>query len=101
MVLRWIWHGSITVVWCAVHGHHPSDAAVHRARAPWYTTKTDPSLADMLAKLRRVIIAARFLPVTQAPRQTPKSRPSTMPGPKQASNTQLDHTGPARTAKVE
>ncbi|MFF4148232.1 hypothetical protein ACFY0A_44960, partial [Streptomyces sp. NPDC001698] len=31
----------------------------------------------------------------------PKSRPSTKPGPKQASNTQLDHTGPAKTAKVE
>ncbi|MEV6674801.1 transposase [Streptomyces sp. NPDC051162] len=55
---------SITVVWYALHGHHPSDAADHRARAPWYTTKTDPSFADMLAKLRRVIIAARFLPIT-------------------------------------
>ena len=32
----------------------------HRARAPWYTTKTQPSTADMAAKLRRVIIAARF-----------------------------------------
>ncbi|MFE6752758.1 hypothetical protein ACFVDQ_04070 [Streptomyces sp. NPDC057684] len=55
---------SITVVWYVLHGHHPSDAADHRAQAPWYTTKTDPSFADMLAKLRRVIIAARFLPVT-------------------------------------
>ncbi|MFD9286580.1 transposase [Streptomyces mirabilis] len=55
---------SITVVWYALHGHHPNDAADHRARAPWYTTKTDPSFADMLAKLRRVIIAARFLPIT-------------------------------------
>ncbi|MFI6850663.1 MULTISPECIES: transposase [unclassified Kitasatospora] len=54
---------TITVVWYALHGHHPSDAADHRARAPWYTTKTEPSFADMLAKLRRVIIAARFLPV--------------------------------------
>jgi hypothetical protein len=32
----------------------------HRARSPWYTTKTLPSTADMAAKLRRVIIAARF-----------------------------------------
>ncbi|MGW4519265.1 hypothetical protein ACWEO4_47205 [Streptomyces sp. NPDC004393] len=55
----------------------------------------------MLAKLRRVIIAARFLPVTPGRPQTPKSRPSTKPGPKQASSTQPDHTGPARTAKVE
>ncbi len=27
---------------------------------PWYTTKAEPSTADMTAKLRRVIIAARF-----------------------------------------
>jgi hypothetical protein len=55
---------SITVVWYALHGHHPNDAADRREQAPWYTTKTDPSFADMLAKLRRVIIAARFLPAT-------------------------------------
>ncbi len=33
-------------------------------RAPWYTTKTEPSFSDMLAKLRHVVIAARFLPIT-------------------------------------
>ncbi|MFE7529659.1 transposase [Kitasatospora sp. NPDC057542] len=53
---------TITVVWYALHGHHPADAAEHRERAPWYTTKADPSLSDMVAKLRRVIIAARFTP---------------------------------------
>jgi hypothetical protein len=53
---------TITVTWYALHGHRPSDTAEHRRRAPWYTTKTDPSLADMTAKLRRVIIAARFTP---------------------------------------
>ena len=53
---------TITVAWYALHGHQPSDVAEHRERAPWYTTKTDPSLADMVAKLRRVIIAARFMP---------------------------------------
>ncbi|MGW3722352.1 IS701 family transposase [Streptomyces sp. NPDC005133] len=53
---------TITVVWYALHGHHPGDAADHRELAPWYTTKTDPSLFDMVAKLRRTIIAARFLP---------------------------------------
>jgi hypothetical protein len=30
------------------------------ARAPWYTTKAQPSTADMAGKLRRVIIAAKF-----------------------------------------
>ena len=53
---------TITVVWYALHGHQPGDVAEHRERAPWYTTKTDPSLSDMVAKLRRVIIAARFMP---------------------------------------
>jgi SRSO17 transposase len=53
---------TITVAWYALHGHHRDDVAEHRERAPWYTTKTDPSLADMVAKLRRVIIAARFMP---------------------------------------
>ncbi|MFE2964362.1 transposase [Streptomyces sp. NPDC059340] len=54
---------TITVVWYALYGHHPSDAADRREQAPWYATKTDPSLSDMITKLRRVIIAARFLPV--------------------------------------
>ena len=44
----------------ATAGHDPADVAGHRARAPWYTTKAQPSTADMAAKLRRVIIAARF-----------------------------------------
>lgn len=46
------------VCWYATAGHHPADAG---ARAPWYTTKTEPSAADMTAELRRVIIAAKFM----------------------------------------
>ncbi|MEV0785466.1 transposase [Streptomyces sp. NPDC050423] len=53
---------TITVAWYALHGHQPGDVTERRERAPWYTTKTDPSLSDMVAKLRRVIIAARFMP---------------------------------------
>ena len=41
-------------------GHDPADVADHRARAPWYASKAQPATADMAAKLRRVIIAARF-----------------------------------------
>src|SRR6266496_4908384 len=37
-----------------------ADAAEHRARAPWYRTKAEPSTADMIAKLRRVLIAAKY-----------------------------------------
>jgi hypothetical protein len=51
---------TLTILWYAQAGHHPDDTAEHRARAPWYTTKTQPSVADMLAKLRRVIIAAKY-----------------------------------------
>jgi hypothetical protein len=53
---------SLTVCWYAASGHHPDVVAEHRQRAPWYLTKTAPSFADMLAKLRRVIIAAQFHP---------------------------------------
>jgi hypothetical protein len=51
---------SVVTLWYALHGHAPADVASHRARARWYTTKTEPSYDDMTIKLRRVIIAARF-----------------------------------------
>ena len=53
---------TLTITWYALHGHHPDDVAEHRQRSPWYLTKTAPSFGDMLAKLRRVIIAAQFQP---------------------------------------
>ena len=54
---------SLAVLWYATAGHHPADLAGRRARAPWYRTKTEPSTADMIAKLRRVLIAAKYRPV--------------------------------------
>jgi hypothetical protein len=48
------------VCWYATAGHHTADAEARRLAAPWYTTKAEPSTADMTAKLRRVIIAAKF-----------------------------------------
>ena len=53
---------TLTFLWYALAGHDPADIAEHRQRSPWYLTKTAPSLADMLAKLRRVIIASQFHP---------------------------------------
>lgn len=53
---------SLASVWYALFGHHPDVVAEHRARAPWYRTKTTPSFADMLATLRRTIIAAQYRP---------------------------------------
>jgi DDE superfamily endonuclease len=51
---------AIAVCWYATAGHHPADTQARRRLAPWYTTKAEPSTADMTAKLRRVLIAARF-----------------------------------------
>lgn len=53
---------SLTILWYALCGHHPDIVAEHRARAPWYLSKANPSVADMLAKLRRTIIAAQYQP---------------------------------------
>jgi DDE superfamily endonuclease len=53
---------TIATLWYATAGHHPADVAERRSRAPWYTTKTKPSTADMIAKLRRVLIAAKYRP---------------------------------------
>jgi hypothetical protein len=51
---------AIAFLWYATVGHDPADAKDRRSVAPWYTTKSQPSTAHMTAKLRRVIIAARF-----------------------------------------
>jgi hypothetical protein len=52
----------LTIVWYALYGHHPDIVTEHRARAPWYLTKSTPSFTDMLVKLRRTIIANQFQP---------------------------------------
>jgi len=54
----------ITILWYALSGHHPDDIQALRRRSPWYLTKRTPSFADMLSKLRRVIILAQFHPGT-------------------------------------
>lgn len=53
---------SLVYLWYTLHGHHPDDITNRRAAAPWYTSKTEPSFDDILAKLRRTTIAARFMP---------------------------------------
>jgi hypothetical protein len=76
---------SVVTVWYTLHGHCASDVVRHRARARWYTTKTEPSYDDMAIKLRRVIIAARFRnprpeqALSRPPRKKPG--PSSQPGP--------------------
>jgi hypothetical protein len=61
---------SILVIWYALAGHHHGDPAQRRHASPWYRTKTEPSTLDMLTKLRRHIIAARFNPASPRPATT-------------------------------
>jgi hypothetical protein len=61
---------TIAICWYATAGHDSDDVQAVRALAPWYREKAQPSVLDMFAKLRRVIIAAQFRradpePVTQ------------------------------------
>jgi DDE superfamily endonuclease len=53
---------SIVIIWYHLAGHSPAIARHRRDRAPWYATKTCPAYTDMIAKLRRVLIAAQFHP---------------------------------------
>ena len=55
---------SLVVVWYALHGHHPDDALARRLAQPWYSTKTEPSFEDMIIKLRKTLIVARFTPAS-------------------------------------
>jgi len=57
---------SLVVVWYALHGHHPDDALARRLAQPWYQTKTEPSFEDMITKLRKTLIVARFTPASPA-----------------------------------
>lgn len=51
---------TLAIIWYATARYHPADVAARRLDAPRYRTKSEPSTADMIAKLRRVLIAARF-----------------------------------------
>jgi hypothetical protein len=51
---------SLVIAWYALHGYHPNDVTMRRHAEPWYEAKTEPSFEDMLAKLRKTLIAARF-----------------------------------------
>ncbi len=51
---------SVAICWYAHHGQPAQDLAAHRARAPWYGHKHAVSVADMLAALRRCLLAAQY-----------------------------------------
>jgi DDE superfamily endonuclease len=55
---------TLVIVWYAVSGYHHEDVAARRREQPWYDSKTEPSFEDMLVKLRKTLIAARFSAVS-------------------------------------
>ena len=81
---------AIAVPWYATAGHDPADIDDRRAAAPWYKTKTTPATADMTAKLRRVLIAVRFIVTHLAPtsRHPKKSTLSAWPGKRSRHNSE-------------
>ena len=56
---------SLVIVWYTLHGYHPDDLTGRRADQPWYPHKDDIAFEDMLAKLRRSLVAARITALTQ------------------------------------
>jgi len=51
---------TLTICWYATAGYHPDDVDNARELAPWYREKTQPSVADMVSKLRQVIIVSQY-----------------------------------------
>jgi hypothetical protein len=51
---------SLLILWYARSGYDPADVGLRRLLCPWYRTKTEPAAADMLARLRREFLKARF-----------------------------------------
>ncbi|MDA8185692.1 MAG: hypothetical protein ACYCUF_04325 [Acidimicrobiales bacterium] len=58
---------TLAIIWYATVGYHPDDVDQRRELAPWYREKTQPSVLDMLTKLRRVIIASYLRTVAPEP----------------------------------
>ena len=51
---------SVAVAWYALHGDPAADVRRRRLSAPWYPTKRDPSMLDVLTSLRRELIRAEY-----------------------------------------
>ena len=51
---------TLLICWYARSGYDPADVGLRRLLCPWYRTKHEPAVADMLAKLRREFLKARF-----------------------------------------
>jgi hypothetical protein len=72
---------TIAVAWYAVNGDPAGDVRRRRQRAPWYPTKRDPSMLDIIAALRRELIRAEYQAGTgQTPRKQEISKAAWLPG---------------------
>ncbi len=60
---------SLLICWYARCADAPADIARRRRLCPWYRTKTSPSAADMLARLRRDFLNARISAIGPGPGQ--------------------------------
>ena len=58
---------TLVTYWYATYGYHRDDLVARQSAEPWYTGKTETAFEDMLAKLRRTLIAARFTATTPNP----------------------------------
>lgn len=67
---------SIAVAHYALHGDRAGDVDRRRRAAPWYRSKRDPSMADVLASLRRELIRAEYSAGAGRRRREREIRPS-------------------------
>jgi DDE superfamily endonuclease len=58
---------TLVITWYTLHGDHQATVTERRAHAPWYRSKTQPAYHDMISKLRRTLITARFRAGTPRP----------------------------------
>jgi hypothetical protein len=60
---------SLLIAWYTAFAYDPADIDLRRRLCPWYRTKTAPSAADMLARLRREFLHARISAIGPGPGQ--------------------------------
>jgi len=60
---------SLLILWYATTGYDTTDIDNRRRLCPWYLTKTEPSTADMLAKLRGEFLTTRINAIQPGQRQ--------------------------------
>jgi hypothetical protein len=69
---------TLVIIWYTLYGYHPDDLTARHAAEPWYHDKTEPAFKDMLAKLRRTLVAARITGVAAAQPDPHKYRDYTL-----------------------